>query len=100
MAYVSSQRIDSLPAPLQQRIRAHLRADANEATESIAISKLVAYNIDSWFSNNPVSISHSSVRAFPHMPSREYLLQVKHAEDMQQRDVQGILSRRMHNLSV
>ncbi len=53
-AYVSSQRIDSLPAPLQQRIRAHLRADSNEATESIAISKLVAYNIDSWFSTNPV----------------------------------------------
>ena len=55
-AYVSSQRIDSLPAPLQQRIRAHLRADSNEATESIAISKLVAYNIDSWFSTNPVSL--------------------------------------------
>ena len=54
VAYVSSQRIDSLPAPLQQRIRAHLRADSNEATESIAISKLVAYNIDSWFSTNPV----------------------------------------------
>ena len=56
VAYISSQRIDSLPAPLQQRIRAHLRADSNEATESIAISKLVAYNIDSWFSTNPVSL--------------------------------------------
>ena len=53
MAYVSSQRIDSLPVPLQQRIRAHLRADANEATESIAISKLVAYNMDSWFLQQP-----------------------------------------------